>query len=173
MTVGQEHKLSEESRQEILRIKQNYPADRSASAILPALHVVQAQFGYVPVEPVAEVADLLGILISEVDQVVTFYRMYFTKPVGKFVVKVCDSISCYLRGSDDLLAEGARKLGLRIGETTADGKITLMKIECLAACSAAPCAQVNDEYVYNLSTEQFLQMLDELKTAEENPYYLP
>jgi NADH-quinone oxidoreductase subunit E len=122
---------------------------------------------------VAEVAELLGTLVSEVDQVVTFYRMYFTKPVGKFVVKVCDSISCYLRGSDDLLTEGARKLGLKIGETTPDGKITLMKIECLAACSSAPCAQVNDEYVYSLTTEQFLQMLDELKTAEENPYYLP
>ncbi len=166
-------KLSEESRQRILAHKALYPEGRSASAVLPALHVVQEQFGYVPSETLPEVAELLEMLVSQVDQVVSFYRMYFTQPVGKFVVKVCDSISCYLRGSDELLTQGANKLGIKVGETTADGKITLMKIECLAACGAAPCAQVNDEYVYNLTNEQFAELLDQLKTAEKNPVYVP
>jgi len=166
----QVYTLNEESRLKIQAIKQLYPGAKSA--ILPALHVVQAQFGFVPAPPMIEVAAILGMLYSEVEQVVTFYRMYNQQPVGKFVVKVCDSISCYLRGSDELLAQGEQKLGLHTGETTGDGQITLAKIECLAACGAAPCLQVNDEFVYNVTPEQFDAILDELKTAKTNPYYL-
>ncbi|MEI7554110.1 NADH-quinone oxidoreductase subunit NuoE [Candidatus Chlorohelix sp.] len=172
-TTASEHKLSEEARQRIYALRNNYPEGRSASAVIPALHIVQAEIGFISTEAVGEVAGLLDMLVSEVEQVVTFYRMFFTKPVGKYVIKVCDSISCYLRGSDELLEKGKEKLSLKLGETTPDGRITLMKIECLAACSAAPCAQVNDEYVYNLNPELFVAMLEELKTAEENPYYLP
>lgn len=169
----QEYKLSEESVQKILTLRQRYPEGRSASAVLPSLHVVQEQFGYVPDAALAEVAQLLDMLVSEVDQVRSFYVMYFPQRVGKFVVKVCDSISCYLRGSDDLLAQGKKKLGVNLKETTPDGQITLMKIECLAACGSAPCIQVNDEYLYNVTTEQFAEMLETLQKADENPYFVP
>ena len=106
MTEQETYKLSEESRQKILALKQRYPSARSA--ILPALHVVQEQFGFIPPPPMVEVADMLEILFSDVEQVVTFYRMYNQRPVGQFVVKVCDSISCYIRGSDDFLALGSQ-----------------------------------------------------------------
>jgi NADH-quinone oxidoreductase subunit E len=166
-----EFSLSESTRQEIIELKDKYPSARSA--ILPALHIVQAQFGFIPTEPMEELAQILGILRGEVEQVVTFYRMYNQKPVGKFHVKVCDSISCYLRGSDELIEQGLHKLGTKLNETTADGRITISKIECLAACAAAPCLQVNDEYVYNVKPEDFDEMLDTLKTAEKNPYFIP
>lgn len=166
----QEHHLSEESRQQILALKQMYPGSRSA--LLPALHVVQAQFGFIPADPMAELAEMLGILKGDVEQVVTFYRMYNQTPVGRFHVKVCDSISCYLRGSDELIEQGLQKLGTTLNETTSDGQLTLSKIECLAACGAAPCLQVNDEYLYNVTAEQFAQVLETLKTAKENPFYI-
>jgi NADH-quinone oxidoreductase E subunit len=165
------YKLSEESRQKIQGLKQLYPSARSA--LLPALHVVQEQFGFIPAPPMTEVAEILDVLQGDVEQVVTFYRMYNMRPVGKFVVKVCDSISCYLRGSDELLALGSQKLGVPVGGTTPDGQITLGKIECLAACANAPCIHVNDEFVYDVTPETFEAILDELKTAKENPYYVP
>ena len=169
--LDQDFKLSEKSRQEIEALKGKYPSARSA--VLPALHVVQAQFGYIPAEPMAELAEMLGILKGDVEQVVTFYRMYNQKPVGKFHVKICDSISCYLRGSDELIEHGLNRLGTKLNETTADGQVTLSKIECLAACGAAPCLQVNDEYLYNVQPEQLDEILDNLKTAKENPYFIP
>lgn len=167
----QEYKLSEETRQKITALKAEYPSTRSA--LLPALHIVQAQFGFVPPAPMGEVAEILGILKGDVEQVVSFYRMYNQKPVGRFHVKVCDSIACYLRGSDELLEQGQKKLGTQLNETTADGQVTLSKIECLAACGAAPCLQVNDEYLYNVTPEQFDEVLEKLKSAKENPYYIP
>lgn len=170
-TTNSEYKLSEGSRQEIETLVKQYPSARSA--ILPALHIVQAQFGYVPSDAMAELADMLGILKGDVEQVVTFYRMYNQKPVGKFHVKICDSISCYLRGSDELIAHGLNRLGTKLNETTADGKVTISKIECLAACGSAPCLQVNDEYLYNVQPEQLDEILDTLKTAEKNPYFIP
>ena len=171
MTEQETLQLTEASRQKIRAIKQLYPSPKSA--ILPVLHVVQEQFGYIPAPPMVEVAEILEMLYSEVEQVVTFYRMYNQRPVGKFVVKVCDSISCYIRGSDELIAQGEQKLGVNVGGTTPDGQITLGKIECLAACANAPCIQVNDEFIYDVTPEQFDAVLDELKTAKENPYFVP
>jgi NADH-quinone oxidoreductase E subunit len=168
---SQEYKLSEATRQEIVELVKKYPSSRSA--ILPALHIVQAQFGFVPVEPMAELAEMLGILKGDVEQVVTFYRMYNQNPVGKFHVKICDSISCYLRGSDELIQHGLQRLGTRLNEVSGDGQVSISKIECLAACGAAPCLQVNDEYMYNVQPEQLDEILDTLKTAKENPYYIP
>ncbi len=171
MTEQATFKLNEDSLNRIQGIKLLYPNPKSA--ILPALHVVQEQFGFIPVPPMAELGGILGMLPGEVEQVVTFYRMYHQRPVGKFVVKVCDSISCYLRGSDELMALGERKLGLACGQTTPDGQITLTKIECLAACGSAPVVHVNDEFLYDVSPEKFEAMLDELGTATTNPYFVP
>ncbi len=166
-----EYRLSEAGQQRIQELKKQYPSSRSA--LLPALHVVQAEFGFVPAGPMTQVAEILEILPGDVEQVMTFYRMYNPRPVGKFHVKVCDSISCYLRGSDELLEQGQARLGIGLNETTPDGQITLAKIECLAACGAAPCLQVNDEYLYNVTPEQFAQVLDTLRTAKQNPYFIP
>lgn len=167
----QEYKLSAAGRQRLLELKQEYPNSRSA--LLPALHVVQQEFGFIPAGPMAEVAEILEILQGDVEQVVTFYRMYNQVPVGRFHVKICDSIACYLRGSDELIEQAQQKLGIALNQTTPDGQVTLAKIECLAACGSAPCLQVNDEYLYNLTPEKLDEVLDNLKTAKENPYYVP
>ncbi len=169
-TRTQELELSQAGREQILALKREYPSSRSA--MLPALHVVQGEFGFIPAGPMVEVAEILEVLQGEVEQVVTFYRMYNQLPVGRFHVKICDSISCYLRGSDELLEQAQTKLGLSLNQTTSDGQITLAKIECLAACGAAPCLQVNDEYLYNVTGEHLNEILDNLKTAKENPYYV-
>lgn len=162
--------LSEQAVEEIRVLAAKYPSSRSA--VLPALHVAQNEIGYITPEAMDTIAELLGMLRSDVEQVVTFYIMYRKNPTGKFVVKICDSISCYLRGSDELLAQAQQKLGVALTEPTADGKLMVQRIECLAACGAAPCIQVNDEYVYNVSPEQFNQILDELKTADHNPFFI-
>lgn len=166
-----EYKLSEARRQRILELKREYPSSRSA--VLPALHIVQEEFGFVPTGPMAEVAELLDMLPGDVEQVVTFYRMYNQAPVGRFHIKICDSISCYLRGADELIEQAKQRLGVELNQTTPDRQITLGKIECLAACGSAPCLQVNDEYLYNVTPEQLVEVLDRLKTAKENPYYIP
>ncbi len=166
----QEYHLSEEGRQRVLGLKAMYPNSRSA--LLPALHIVQSEFGFIPAGPMAELATMLGILQGDVEQVVSFYRMYNQVPVGRFHIKVCDSISCYLRGSDELIEQGQHKLGVGLNQTTPDGQIRLSKIECLAACGAAPCLQVNDEYIYNVTPEQFDEILETLQTAQDNPYYI-
>lgn len=171
--AGENKKLSEESCKRILEYRKLFPEDHPDSAVLSALHIAQEQFGYVPEQARKEIAGLLDMQPGEVEQVMSFYRMYFNKPVGKYVVKVCDSISCYLRGSDELLELGAKKLGIKVGETTPDGQISLFKIECLASCGNGPCAQVNDEFVYDLTPENFEEMLEKLKTARENPFYIP
>ncbi|HEX2915142.1 MAG TPA: NADH-quinone oxidoreductase subunit NuoE [Chloroflexia bacterium] len=169
--TDQQYVLSEGARHQILALKKVYPSSRSA--LLPALHIVQGEFGFIPDGPMEEVADILEILKGDVEQVVTFYRMYNTKRVGQFHVKICDSIACYLRGSDELIEQGKQKLGVELGGTTEDGQVTLSKIECLAACGQAPCLQVNDEYLYNVTPEQFEEMLETLSKAKENPYFIP
>jgi NADH-quinone oxidoreductase subunit E len=163
-------KLSEQARAQIRVLGAKYPNSRSA--ILPALHVVQTELGYITAEGMEAVADTLGILRSDVEQVVTFYIMYRKEPTGRFLVKVCDSISCYLRGSDDLLLQAKKTLGVNLNQPTPDGKIAVQRIECLAACGAAPCIQVNDEYLYNVSVEQFEQVLEQLRNSDKNPFYL-
>ena len=167
------NKLDEESRKRILEYRRMFPEEHPDSAVLSALHIAQEQFGYVPKTAITDIAELLDMLPGQVEQVMSFYRMFFSKPVGKYVVKVCDSISCYLRGSDELLKQGAKNLGIKVGETTEDGQISLFKIECLAACGNGPCGQGNDEYIYDLTPELFEEILLKLRTAGENPFYIP
>lgn len=134
-----------------------YPSARSA--VLPALHIVQETYGWVPKEAQADVANLIGITSGEVSQVVSFYYMYFQKPVGKRVIKVCQSISCYLRGSDPIIDYLKKKLNVQAGETTPDGEFTLLVVECLASCGSAPVLQVNDDYYENLTYDKIDRIL--------------
>jgi NADH-quinone oxidoreductase E subunit len=143
--------ITEEVRARMRALAAQYPSARSAT--LPALHIVQETEGYVTPEGVQAVADALGLRADEVDSVVSFYSMFFKKPVGRHVVKVCTSVSCYLRGGDPLLAHLEGRLGVRRGQTTPDGAITLFGIECLASCGTAPVLQVDDEFVENVTLE--------------------
>ena len=141
-----------------------YPSPRSG--MLPCLHLAQETEGYITPEGIAAVAEAVGAKVDEVESVVTFYSMYHQRPVGKHVIKVCTSISCYLRGCDDLLAHLQQRLGVGRGETTPDGEFTLETVECLAACGMAPVLQVNDEFVENLNLDGADALIERLRRGE-------
>jgi NADH-quinone oxidoreductase subunit E len=137
--------LKEETKQAILELQKRYPEKRSA--LIPALHLAQAELGYLPRETQNEVAALFGIDPNEVNAVVHFYDMFFEKPVGKHLLHVCKNVSCMLRGCDGLLKTLCHKLNVAPGETTKDGEFTVIPSECLAACDRAPMMLVDEEVV--------------------------
>ena len=152
--------FSETGRAEFERLLTRYP-DRKA-VILPALYLAQKEFGYVSDEAIVYIAGLVGTSPSEIEGVATFYTMYNRKPVGKYHVQICRNISCSLLGAEHLIEYVSKKLGVRPGETTPDGKFTLAKVECLGSCGTAPVMQVNDEYHENLTVESIDRILDRL-----------
>ncbi len=153
--------MKNEIKEAILQLQKKYPESRSA--LIPALHLAQEEFGYLPEAIQQEVADLFGIALNEVNAVVTFYDMFFTKPVGKHLIHVCKNASCMLRGSDPLLKKMCEKLNIQPGETTADGQFTVLPSECLGACDRAPMMIVNEEVVGPVKEEEIDQILREAK----------
>lgn len=137
--------LSEKTKQAILELQKLYPISRSA--LIPALHLAQAEQGYLPLEIQHEVAELFDISLHEVHSVVTFYDMFFEKPVGKHLLHVCKNVSCMLRGGDALMSHLCQKLKIAPGETTADGNFTLIPCECLGACDKAPMMILDDQVI--------------------------
>ena len=133
------------------------------SALMAALHIVQKQFGYFSPDAEELVAERLGLGVAHVHGVVTFYTMFNEKPVGKYLLQFCSTLPCALRGSEELFDHCAGKLGVKNGETTSDGKFTLMKVECLGSCGTAPVVQINDDYHENLTIESFDKLLDSLE----------
>jgi NADH-quinone oxidoreductase E subunit len=142
-----------------------YPSARSA--MLPALHIAQEEQGSITPEGIEAVADVLGVRPDEVASVVSFYSMFHRKPVGRHVIRVCTSISCYLRGCDALLAHLEERLGVRRGEATPDGLFTLLPIECLASCGTAPVLQVDDAFVENVTLASADALLDRLRLESQ------
>lgn len=140
---------SDELQARMRDIVARYPNARSA--MLPCLHLTQEERGYITPEDVQAVAEAIGVKPDEVESVVTFYSMYTQEPRGRYTIKVCTSISCYLRGCDDVMAYLEERLGIRRGETTSDGRFTLESAECLAACGMAPAMQVNGRFVENVT----------------------
>lgn len=150
---------------ELQDLLQKYPSKRSA--LIPALHVVQRELGYLTTEGIQYVANLVGLSTAQVMEVATFYLMFFTKPVGKNVVWVCHNLSCTLRGAEEIIDRCEKRLGIKCGETTTDGKFTLMRQECLASCDTAPVIQVNDDYEENLTLAKLDEILDKLRSKTE------
>lgn len=124
--------------------------DQKKAAMLPLLHLVQQTAGYIPPEGEQWVGEKTGVAVSHVHEVVTFYTMYRTKPIGRCHVQVCTNLPCVLRGAESIVAYLKERLGINVGETTPDGKFTLSSVECLCACEVAPMAQINDTYVGSL-----------------------
>ncbi len=156
--------LSDHVKDEIEHWKTRFPEDRSRSAVLSALHAVQHENeGYLTAEQMNAVAAYLNLPTIQVYEVATFYSMFQTTPVGRHNVAICTNISCMLRGADDLVEHVEKKLGIKTGESTADGRIYLKREEeCLAACCGAPMMMVDHKYHENLTTGQVDQILDEL-----------
>jgi NADH-quinone oxidoreductase subunit E len=156
--------LSEHVRHEIDHWLGKFPEDRRRSAVIGALHAVQHENqGYLTTELMDAVAEYIGLPPIQVYEVATFYSMFETKPVGRHCVSVCTNISCMLRGADEIVDHLERKLGIRIGESTEDGRIFLKREEeCLAACTGAPMMMVDHVYHENLTPEKVDEILAKL-----------
>lgn len=152
--------ISDEALREIDETIKKYPADNKQSAVMRALTIVQEEKNHLTDELMNAVAEYLEMPAIAVYEVATFYSMYEHKPVGENTIHVCRSISCYLRGSDDIITALENHLGVRCGETTADGKFTLKKAECLGACVNAPMMQVNKQYHEKLTTDNVTEIID-------------
>ena len=146
---------------EVRRLQGLYPDKRGA--LLPVLHIAQDTFGYLSLEVQEYVAGLFDLPPSHVHEVVTFYTLYFQQPKGRHIVAVCHNLSCDLAGAREILAHVKQRLGIELGETTDDGRVTLQSVECLCACEAAPMAQVDDRYELNLTREKVDRILEGLR----------
>jgi NADH-quinone oxidoreductase E subunit len=141
-----------------------YPAEQRKSAILYALYLAQGQNGgYLTGAAMRHVAEQIGCTAAEVEDVVSYYTMFYTKPVGQYVLNVCRTLSCALLGAERVTEEMCAVLGLEPGQTTADGTFTLMEVECLGACDRAPVVMINDDWHERLSPDDVRQFLDNLK----------
>ena len=157
--------LSEQSKTDILKIRDEYPD--AQSALLPALRLAQQDYGgWLPQDAFDEVAALMDLPAIEVAAVASFYTMLNRRPVGQHLIQVCTNISCSLLGAEHLLDCVARKLGVAVGETTPDGKFTLLEVECLGSCGTAPTMQVDDTYYENLTEEKVDSILAGLNHDE-------
>jgi len=153
--------ISEEAKQRMRALAARYPLARSA--VLPSLYIAQEEEGYITPEGLQAVADAIGLTVDDIASVSTFYTMYWQEQPGCQVIKICTSLSCYLRGCDTLLHHLERRLGIKAGETTPDGNYTLKPMECRASCGTAPVLQVNEEFVENVTLEKADQLLDQLE----------
>jgi NADH-quinone oxidoreductase subunit E len=158
--------ISDSTRARFAREVAKFPADQKQSAVMACLSIVQQEQGWVSPDSEQVVAEVLGMPVMAVHEVTTFYNMYNQKPVGKFKLNVCTNLPCQLRGGE-ALAHLEQKLGVHVGETTADGMFTLQPSECQGACADAPVLLVNDRHMCSfMSHEKLDQLVDSLKKAE-------
>ena len=154
---------------EIERILAKYPPEQKRSAVMPLLYLAQRQDGYVTKAAMEDIARMLDISSTDVAQVVGFYTLYHDQPAGKFRMQVCTDLPCALRGADKFMQQLCTNLGIQVGETTADGLITLEAVTCLAGCDRAPLFQVQSAegiaYHENMSMDKTLELVDALKKA--------
>jgi NADH-quinone oxidoreductase subunit E len=153
-----------EGRARFDEIVQRYPTEQRRSAVLPALYLVQDQQGYITANAMRYVAGLLGITAADVEDVVSYYTMFFTKPVGTYVLSVCRTLSCALNGAERVTEEICGALGIAPGETDPTGAFTLLEVECLGACDRAPVIMINDAWQEHQKPEDVKRLLEDLRT---------
>lgn len=141
-----------------------YP--RKKSALIPLLHLAQAQDGYVADDAMEHIAELLEITPADVLGTCSFYEMFKREPVGKYLVNICTNISCQLMGGEEILHYAEQSLGVKAGGTTEDGMFTIEDVECIAACTEAPCMQVNYRYAGRLNMARFDKIIDEIRVSK-------
>jgi NADH-quinone oxidoreductase E subunit len=159
--------LSPENRARLEEIASHYPPDRRRSALIPALYLVQRQQGHITASAMRHVAEAIGCTPAEVEDVVSYYAMFFSKPVGKYVIQVCRTLSCALLGAERVTAEIAGRLGIKVGETDREGMFTLVEVECLGACDRGPVVMVNEAWHECQTPEGVGQLLDEIRARGE------
>jgi len=159
--------ITEATKERFAREVAKYPAEQKQSAVMACLAIVQQEQGWISQASEAEIAAYLGMPEIAVHEVTTFYNMYNQHPVGKFKLNVCTNLPCQLRGGYEALHHLEQKLGIKIGETTADGLFTLQECECLGACADAPAMLVNDRNMCSfMDGEKLDQLVDGLRAAE-------
>lgn len=143
-----------------------YPEGRQKSAIMEILYIAQDENGWISSECMEEIARILKIPVVKVKEVATFYTMYYKEEVGKFVLQICGTTPCMLRGSHDIIEAVKKELQIEVGETTKDNLFTLAEVECLGACANAPMMQINNNYYYeDLTIEMTLSIIRDIKTG--------
>jgi len=165
---GPEFAYTAANRARFDEIVKRYPPDRRRSAVLPALYLAQYQQGYITANAIRHVAELLGITRADVEDVVSYYTMFYTRPVGKYVVNVCRTLSCAINGAERVTEALTAKLGIKPGETDKSGTFTLMEVECLGACDRAPAVMVNDSWHECLKPEDVSRLVDDIRARGEN-----
>lgn len=155
-------KFSPENLEKAQEIIARYPDGRQKSALLPLLHLVQKQWGWVSPEAMDYVAEMLSIEAIEVYEVATFYTMFHLEPVGKHVIEYCRTGPCCLMGGEKVYDHLKQRLGIGTGQTTPDGMFTLKEVECLAACGWGPVFQIREKYYMNLTPEKVDEIIDDL-----------
>ena len=165
-------KFNTETEQLMQSIIRRYPSDRQKSALIPLLHIAQAEFGWLSVPVMDKVAEVLNLQPIEVYEVATFYSMFQLNPVGKCLIEVCRTSSCWLRGANDIVTYLEHKLGILDGETTHDGNFTLRTVECLGSCGTAPMLQIGEKYYENLTLETLDQIIEEHRNMEGHSKYV-
>ncbi|MDA0986025.1 MAG: NAD(P)H-dependent oxidoreductase subunit E [Bacteroidetes bacterium] len=152
--------LNEANLNKVDELIKRYPEPRAA--LLPVLWIAQEQEGFISEKMMKHVGNLLHLSYSHILGVVTFYTMFYDKPHGKYHIEVCTNISCMLRGSDKILSTVKNYCGVKVGETSLDGKFTISEVECMGACNGAPMIAIGEDYFENLNEEKTLELLNNL-----------
>ncbi len=160
-----------DKQEKLAEILSRYPADGRRSALMPLLWEVQREERYVSEERMRELAEIVGTTATEVKGVMSFYSTYHDQPVGTFHIQVCSTLSCALAGSDELFDFLSNELGIVNGETTADGRFSLQKVECVGSCGTAPVVQVNDTYYERVGRGRCRHLVDALRQGELPPVW--
>ncbi len=172
LTIHQDINISASLMARIEELCSHYPADKRKSALLPVLHEVQdAHDNWLSIELMDKVAEIIQIKPIEVYEVVSFYSMFNQRPIGKYMFEFCQTSCCATRGVEDLMDYTCSKLGVKIGEPTADGLFEVRGVECLGACGYAPMMQLGDEYKEHLTKEKIDQLIDDCKAGKINLHY--
>ena len=163
--------LADRYPREVAEILAKYPPEHKRSAVMPLLYLAQRDGGYITKEAMNDIAQLLDISVTDVGGVVGFYTLYHDKAEGRYRMQVCTDLPCALRGADEFMRSLCENLGVRVGETTADGTITLEAVTCLAACDKAPMFQLqsSDDIAYheNMTVDRTLELVETLKRARK------
>ena len=168
-----EIRFSDEALALVQKMVSRYPQGKQKSALLPVLHLAQAEFdGWLSAPVMDYVASLLSIQPIEVYEVASFYSMFNLQPVGKCLIEVCRTSSCWLMGAEDIVRHIEKKLGIRDGETTRDGMFTMKTVECLGSCGTAPMMMIGAQFHENLTIDKVNQVLETCKTEGKRKTYL-
>jgi NADH-quinone oxidoreductase subunit E len=163
--------LAEKYPEEVKQIFAKYPTDQKRSAVMPLLYLAQREQGYVTKESMRDIADLIEVDVTEVASIIGFYTLYHDEKAGKYRIQVCNDLPCALRGADQFVESLCGRLGIKVGETTPDGLVTLEAVMCLAACDKAPMFQVQSgdglTYHENMTVDKTVDLIDILKKAEK------